>query len=404
MVEYKIILEIFIWIFSFYLGLSSVYLFIFSISSLFYRKKQNFESPVLKNFLVLIPAYKEDNVIINTATEALKQNYPSKLYDVYVIADSFKKTTIEELKTRSINVLEVSFTKSSKANSINKALSVIKKIYDATIILDADNIMEVDFIKKINYLFSNGHNIIQAHRVAKNQNNSIAVLDAISEEINNSLFRKGHSALGFSCSLIGSGIAFEYHIFKDIMHSIDSPFDEDKEIELKLFEGKYKISYLAEAFIYDEKISAAKTFINQRSRWISSQFYYAKRYFFKAFYKLFTQLNIELLDILIQLIILPRIIMLGVLFAGSVLSFFFGSTTLFYFWIISTLICYSAIIFAIPKYFLNKKTLKALLYLPYGFLLMLFSIFTFKKARKNFNPTPHTNNNISYNNFKNKNK
>ena len=53
---------------------------------------------------------------------------------------------------------------------------------------------------------------------------------------------------------------------------------------------------------------------------------------------------------------------------------------------------------------LNKKTLKALLYLPYGFLLMLFSIFTFKKARKNFNPTPHTNNNISYNNFKNKNK
>jgi len=96
--------------------------------------------------------------------------------------------------------------------------------------------------------------------------------------------------------------------------------------------------------------------------------------------------------------------MLGVLFAGSVLSFFFGSTTLFYFWIISTLICYSAIIFAIPKYFLNKKTLKALLYLPYGFLLMLFSIFTFKKARKNFNPTPHTNNNISYNNFKNKNK
>ena len=397
MIEYKIIVLAIVWIFSIYLGLSSVYLFIFSFSALFYRKKQTFECTDFQNFLVLIPAYKEDNVIINTAREALKQNYPSEFYDVYVIADSFEKTTIEELKKNKVNVLEVSFEISSKAKSINKALSSIKKIYDAIIILDADNIMEDDFIKKMNYSLSNGHKAIQAHRVAKNQNNSIAVLDAISEEINNSLFRKGHSSLGLSSGLTGSGMAFEYYLYKTIMQSIDSPADEDKELEVKLFEGNHKVKYMDEAYVFDEKISSAGTFVNQRSRWIASQFYYAKRYFFKAFYKLFTQLNIVLFDKLIQLIILPRIIMLGVLFAGSVLTFFFGSTTLFYFWLLSTLICYTAIIMAIPKHFFNKSTFKALLYLPYGFLLMLFSMLRFKKARKQFKPTPHTSNDITKN-------
>jgi len=76
LIEYEIIITIIIWILSIYLGLSSIYLFIFSFCALFYRKKHNFESSDFKSFLVLIPAYKEDNVIINTAIEAQKQNYP----------------------------------------------------------------------------------------------------------------------------------------------------------------------------------------------------------------------------------------------------------------------------------------------------------------------------------------
>jgi cellulose synthase/poly-beta-1,6-N-acetylglucosamine synthase-like glycosyltransferase len=39
---------------------------------------------------VLIPGYKEDGVIIEVAT-ALQQEYPSNLYDVVIIADSFKR-------------------------------------------------------------------------------------------------------------------------------------------------------------------------------------------------------------------------------------------------------------------------------------------------------------------------
>jgi len=35
----------------------------------------------------------------------------------------------------------------------------------------------------------------------------LALLDGISEEINNNIFRKGHQTLGLSSALIGSGMA-----------------------------------------------------------------------------------------------------------------------------------------------------------------------------------------------------
>ena len=60
-----------------------------------------------------------------------------------------------------------------------------------SMILDADNIMKEGCLESVNAAFQEGANAVQCHRTAKNQQTSVAVLDAISEEINNHLFRKG---------------------------------------------------------------------------------------------------------------------------------------------------------------------------------------------------------------------
>lgn len=66
----------------------------------------------------------------------------------------------------------------------------------------------------INDLFANPDvEAVQTHRIAKNMNNDMALLDAVSEEINNTIFRLGHAKLGLSAALIGSGMAFRYDLF-----------------------------------------------------------------------------------------------------------------------------------------------------------------------------------------------
>lgn len=385
-----------------YFGLCSFYLLFFAIASFFYKPKHYKKATKFRKFLILIPAYKEDEIIINTATEALKQDYPKDLFDVYVIADSFKPETIESLKNKDgLNVLEVSFEQSTKARSINKALDSITEDYDGVIVLDADNLMDVDFIQKMNSEMENGSIAIQGHRVAKNLNTSFAILDALSEEINNTIFRQGQVAIGISSALIGSGMTFDFELYKSIMKRIDTFADEDKELELKLFLDKNKVSYLQDAYVYDEKVSNSKVFVKQRSRWISSQIYYARTFIFKSIYELFANSNFDFFNKMLQLLLMPRILLLGFTFILTLISFFFNSKFFFYAWLIVFLTCILSLVLSVPKKFHNKQTLIAILSLPYGFLMMGLAIFRIKLGHKRLSPTPHdTTNHLNNGNVK----
>jgi cellulose synthase/poly-beta-1,6-N-acetylglucosamine synthase-like glycosyltransferase len=378
------------WIFLIYIGLSSFYVLFFGTASIFYKQPEDVENDKKRKFLVLIPAYKEDVVIVPVVKDALLQNYPKELYDVIVIADSLQQDTIKELKSiPPVGVIEVKFDLSTKAKSINKALEMVEDNYDAIIVLDADNLMETSFISKVNDDMNRGYKAIQGHRVAKNKNTSLAILDGISEEINNSIFRKGHVVFGLSSALIGSGMAFEYNLYKELMADIDS-FAEDKELEFKLFQQHQNISFLNDAYVFDEKISKANAFVDQRSRWIAYQLIYAKRFFFPAIWAFLTKANFDYLDKVLQQLLPPRILLLGLTFTIGTLSTIFNEGFLWDAWIVCVLMVFVGILISIPKHLYNLKTFKALMDLPLGLFLMILSIFRFKHARKHFNPTPHT--------------
>ena len=123
------------------LGLATLYILIFSIASLFYKQQQYSDNGNMKRMAVLVPGYKEDEVIIEVATLALEQEYPTPLFDVVIIADSFKEKTLGALKKLPIKLIEVSFDKSTKSKALNKAMATLDKDYDIAVVLDADNVM-----------------------------------------------------------------------------------------------------------------------------------------------------------------------------------------------------------------------------------------------------------------------
>ena len=168
--------------------------------------------------------------------------------------------------------------------------------------------MATDFSSKINEAFKRGYQVVQGHRVAKNLNGAFALLDAASEEINNSIFRKGHRALGLSSALIGSGMAFNYKLFKDFMAGVNAIGGFDKELELKLNREKITIEYLSDALVYDEKVQDKQVFENQRRRWLSAQFIYFGRFIFPALWHLITRFNVGFFDKAFQLALLPRVL------------------------------------------------------------------------------------------------
>ena len=75
------------WILFILLALCVGYLLFYAIASKFYRPRKLSEARILRRFLVLFPAYKEDRVIVSTIRSFLKQEYPKEMYDVLVISD-----------------------------------------------------------------------------------------------------------------------------------------------------------------------------------------------------------------------------------------------------------------------------------------------------------------------------
>lgn len=392
----KILIQILEYVLLIYFGFAAFYIFIFSLAGLFKSTKRKTISDKTRKFAVLIPGYKEDNVILDVAKKALEQRYPQDQFNVIVIADSFQENTLKQLRQLAIRLVEVSFEKSTKSKALNKAMEVIGDQYDIALVLDADNIMESDFLAKMNKAFNQGHQVVQAHRVAKNMNTPFAILDAISEEVNNHIFRKGHNALGLSSALIGSGMAFEYTFFKTAMANINAVGGFDKELELNLLKKGTKIAFLNNALVWDEKVQKSEVFGNQRKRWLSAQFIYFRKYFFSGLIELLTKANIDFFDKVYQMISPPRVLLLGfvvLITSGYAIADFFGATAMLnvkpILWYISLGATLTAFFMAIPIKFYSLKTAHAIATLPKAFAIMFLSLFKLKGANKKFIHTQH---------------
>lgn len=378
-----------------YLGAIFLYHIIFSIAGIFYsRNYYNYIPEKYNRILVLVPGFKEDAVIYSVAEGLLNQKYPADRFKVCIIADSFLPETIQKLKQLPIIVKEVSFTTSTKAKSLKKAVADIPQSeYDIAIILDADNILEENFLFKINDKFNEGYKAIQGRRVAKNRNTSFAILDGISEHINNHLHRKGPSALGLSAYVIGSGMAFDFALFKKVISTNNAIGGFDRELQLNIVENNVKINYLHDAIIYDEKVDNPNTFTNQRRRWISSQLFYLRRNFSKGIKNFILNRDFTYF----RFAVLSNILLPNSIYFICLVGIFLTSITLQEYLVLPSMtwgfmLLFSVIAFliAIPRQFFRLENLRAMFNLPIALFLMVKAMFKVKGANKKFIHTPHT--------------
>ena len=115
-------------------------MFSLSVAGFFYENKiSNTIKEIEPKIALLIPAYKENEVIIDTAKKACLHNYSN--FEVIIIADSLNDTTLNELRKLNIKLIEVSFKKSTKAKALNYTLSILKDDYQIAVVLDADLVM-----------------------------------------------------------------------------------------------------------------------------------------------------------------------------------------------------------------------------------------------------------------------
>ncbi|WP_290792426.1 glycosyltransferase [Flavihumibacter sp. UBA7668] len=378
-----------------YLFCSITYLLVVAIAGLMYRDEPIPAATEYARILILIPSFRDDHIIRNTVEEALNHNYPSSNFNVMVVADTLQSGTVEDLRKMGANVLEVNTR--MKSRSIHAALDTLPTgQYELVMLLDADNIMKADCLLLVNNAFKAGHLAIQCHRTAKNEQTSVALLDAISEEINNHLFRLGQQSLGFSAAPSGSGMAVEFHLLKAIFNwkpILENP-GEDREIDMQLLKRGIQMHYLPEAWVLDEKVASHDVFEKQRLRWLEAQWYHLRMFWEPDMIGI--RKDRHYYNKLVQNLLLPRSLYL-VVFSAIILLVIIRYTTgwAFFFpvpgWWLSLLLFFLlTLAIAMPSRYYSSPTIKALLSLPGLMIAMLRALFKVKRSRKEFIPTPKT--------------
>lgn len=383
------ILHILDWILYLLFAINVVYLFVFSVGSL--RRKRTKPAPAreYKRFVLLIAAYREDAVIMDTARACLAQDYPDDKFQVVVISDHMQPATNAQLSALPLKLLQVDFEKSTNTKSLKAALEYLgEDACDVALVIDADNIISSSYLSEVNNAFAcPGVQVVQTHRIAKNLNTDMAYLDAVSEEINNSIFRLGHVNLGMSAALIGSGMAFQYSLFYSAMMSNTSVGGFDRVLEMKLLYKCVFFHYLPDTYVLDEKIQKTQNFYQQRRRWLSAQ-YYSLGEFAHHLLPAIRDGKWGFCDKLFQQASFSRVLLLGFVFIMSLGTTIVMPAWCGKWWGLFSLLLLSISI-AIPRRFWTWRMLKAVCLVPYSFILMFINLFRLKEANKRFIHTAH---------------
>jgi cellulose synthase/poly-beta-1,6-N-acetylglucosamine synthase-like glycosyltransferase len=153
---------------------------------------------------------------------------------------------------------------------------------------------------------------------------------------------------------------------------------EDKALEALLMRDNIYVDYFEDIIVYDEKTRGIKQFNEQRSRWIYTQMHAMVSNLRFLPTALFNR-HYDHVDKIVQWMLLPRTVLMGVIALMSVVVPFIYLTPAIKWWVVAAVIVF-AFSLATPDYLVDKNWDMDFLRAPLVSLGGLFNIF---RAGKN---------------------
>lgn len=266
-------------------------------------------------FAIVIPAHNEDKVIGSMVRSLKRQQYPSFMFDIFVICDNCSDNTEYEARKAGARVFVRQNNKQrGKGYALDWAFDRIFTLeteYDAICVFDADNVVSSCYLAEMNKMLALGHQVVQGYIDSKNPFDSwISLSYSIAFWLSNRIFQQTRYNLGLSCGLCGTGFCVKSEIIREIGWGATC-LTEDLEFTMKLVLNDKKVAFCKKAVVYDEKPLTFMQSWRQRKRWMQGHTDCARRYLPKLFRKSFREVNLSALDCAVYLFQPIRFICFG---------------------------------------------------------------------------------------------
>ena len=249
-------------------------------------------------YAVLIAARNEEKVIGNLIASIKKQDYPSELVDVFVVADNCTDNTYTVAKNAGAIAYE-RFNKDMKGKSyaLDYLLSRINEDYadagyEAYFIFDADNLLDKNYIKEMNKAYDSGVKICTSFRDSKNFGDSwVSANSSMMFYMECTMTHQTRTKNNIGTYVSGTGYYVDANIIKENGGWIHHLIIEDVEFSVDSAIKGYKTMYCADAVFYDEQPIRLKDSYTQRLRWCKGGHQCFGKYVWSLLKKVFTGKN-----------------------------------------------------------------------------------------------------------------
>jgi cellulose synthase/poly-beta-1,6-N-acetylglucosamine synthase-like glycosyltransferase len=373
------------------LGANLLFYLVYGIASRFeYNPKKH---PLLKegkrSFLIIVPAFKEDDIVVAACKHNLQTDYPKDKFNIVVLAQLLQSETLGTLRGMGCDVIDIPVGPNhSKIKAMKMASAHLDyEAYDYVMILDSDNELAPDALHAFSDAANRGFEIIQGRRQGKPDGTELSWFDEANEALMHNFYRKGHRVLNVASSLSGTGMCFASDVYPGIIHDVPDVSGEDKFMELGLMKKGFTVEFREDAELFELKTNNDDQFVKQRTRWIAAQFYALKYHFFSAFGQFFKTGNWNYLDKALELTLIPKSILILILPLFVLFTLFVGGP---YVWISTAYVVgmLFSVYMALPAKYRTLSTLKHLFQLPKMVWLYVLAFLNIKSSTvKNFEVT-----------------
>jgi cellulose synthase/poly-beta-1,6-N-acetylglucosamine synthase-like glycosyltransferase len=222
-------------------------------------------------FAVLIPARNEEAVIAGLIGSLNAQDYPSELFDVFVIPNNCTDGTESAALSAGAEIIRCEKTVRYKGDALHEAFEKLMSSprgYDAFCVFDADNVASPQFLAAMNDAIVAGARVCKGRIMAKNPYDSAtAGCYAIYFELFNLFFNRARSLCGLSAKVVGTGFAVHREVIEKLGGWNTETIAEDAEFAAQLTLAGERVTWVPDAITYDEEPNSPVVSVTQRKRW-----------------------------------------------------------------------------------------------------------------------------------------
>lgn len=224
-------------------------------------------------FAAVIAARNEEAVIGELIDSIRRQDYPSNLIDIYVVADNCRDDTARVAAEHGA-VVARRFDAARKGKGyalhflLDRMDALGKTDYDAYLVFDADNVLNPGFVREMARSLSEGYEIVTGLRNAKNYgDNWLSAAYGIWFLRQSQFMNRSRMLLGTGCSVSGTGFCFSRRVLEEGGGWRYFTLTEDLEFSVAFALRGIKAGYNERAVFYDEQPTDLRQAWTQRLRW-----------------------------------------------------------------------------------------------------------------------------------------